>query len=166
MGDPRSLAAQVDELRNRVDELQERLSAPEGESICELFSQLKAQQASLDEMARSLGDMEKANKTLQQALGARREGSLCMFESHEGVVMEVGEDSVVVTYSVNGEYVDQTYRKEQFIGGRLPKKGDRLAVYVHVAELPKERPEEETSERTGDEERKHRKHATRPPREF
>ena len=89
-----------------------------------------------------------------------------MFESHEGVVMHVDDDSVVVTYSIGDDYVDQTYRKEQFIGGRLPKKGDRLAIYVHVAEMPKQQDREPTSAPSPDEQRRHRKAPIRPPREF
>ncbi len=80
--------------------------------------------------------------------------------------MYVDDDSVVATYSIDGDYVDQTHRKEQFIGGQLPKKGDRLAVHGHVAELPKKQPKEETTTGSPDEQRRHRKRAIRPPREF
>ena len=79
--------------------------------------------------------------------------------------MHVDENSVVVTYSVKDEYVDQTYGKEQFIGGRSPKKGDRLAIYVHVAEMPKQQ-DGPTSASSPDEQPRHRKGAIRPPREF
>ena len=34
------------------------------------------------------------------------------------------------------ELVEQTYERSQFVNHRLPNKGDRLAVYVHVAQLP------------------------------
>jgi hypothetical protein len=107
-----------------------------------------------------------ADHALQGLLIAESEGRMRMVESHEGVVMQVDDDHVVVTYQIDDEYLDQTYRKEQFIGGRLPKKGDRLVIYVHVAELPKERDREKTAGAAPDEQRRHRKRAVRPPREF
>ncbi len=113
--------------------------------------------------------MRQAGDTLQNALIAEKNNRLWMFESYQGSVMQVDDDSVVVTYLVDDDYIDQTYRKEQFIGARLPKVGDRLAVYVHIAELPSQskKQTDETMKTGGtDEQRKHRKKAIRPPREF
>jgi len=163
---------EIEDLRIRNERLrslvaqERRVATHQGQTNEELLSHVKAQQATLDEMVRTLGEMAKANDSLQRALAARDDERLRMFERHEGVVMHVDGDSVVVTYSIKDEYVDQTYRKEQFIGGRLPKKGDRLAIYVHVAEVPKPQDREPTSAPSPDEQRRHRKAAIRPPREF
>ncbi|HUT95280.1 MAG TPA: hypothetical protein VMY37_37850 [Thermoguttaceae bacterium] len=167
-----ALEAEVADLRIRNERLrslvaqERRVATHQGQTNEELLSHVKAQQATLDEMVNTLGEMAKANDSLQRALAGRDDERLRMFERHEGVVMHVDEHSVVVTYSIKDDYVDQTYRKEQFVGGRLPKKGDRLAIYVHVAEVPKPQDREPTSAPSPDEQRRHRKAAIRPPREF
>jgi hypothetical protein len=167
-----TLREQGDDLRVRNERLrslvaqERRLATRETQRNDRLLSQLEVQERSLQRMAETLSDMAKANDSLQRALIADKEGQLRMFESHEGVVMHLDDESVVVTYSIDGDYIDQTYKKDQFIGARLPEKGDRLAVFVHVAGLPKQRPDKETSARSPDDQRRYRKHAVRPPREF
>ena len=167
-----ALQEEIEDLRIRNERLrslvaqERRVATHQGQTNEELLSHVKAQEATLDEMVNTLAEMAKANDSLQRALGVRDDERLRMFERHEGVVMHVDGDSVVVTYSIKDEYVDQTYRKEQFIGGRLPKKGDRLAIYVHVAEVPNPQDREPTSAPSPDEQRRHRKGAIRPPREF
>jgi CheY-like chemotaxis protein len=74
--------------------------------------------------------------SLRAIARACREGRLCMTERYEGVVEHVFEDTVVVVYGVGDDLVEQTYERSQFIQHRLPSKGDRLAVHVHVAQLP------------------------------
>ena len=64
-----------------------------------------------------------------------------MTESYQGVVRHVGRDDVVVLFEVNDDLVEHTYTRDQFVDSRLPEKGDRLAVYVNVAQFP---PEEST----------------------
>ena len=73
-----------------------------------------------------------------------------MTESYEGIVMDVDGDKVLVVYDVNGDIVEQTYEKSQFIDGRLPDVRTRLAVFVNVAEVqskPVESGVEETKHR-------------------
>jgi len=86
----------------------------------------------------------KANDILQAALIAREGGRMSMFESYEGVVKHVETESIVVLFEIDDELVEHTYKKDQFIGGRLPSIGERLAVYVHVATLPQEKEDKST----------------------
>lgn len=66
------------------------------------------------------------------------DAKLRMFESYEGVVKHADDDQVVVVYEVEEDLVEQTYIAKQFIDGKLPEVGDRLAVFVYVAQLPVE----------------------------
>lgn len=56
-----------------------------------------------------------------------------MGERYEGIVEQVHKDTVIVAYEIGKDIVHQTYERSQFLEGRLPQEGDRLAVYVHVA---------------------------------
>jgi hypothetical protein len=73
---------------------------------------------------------------LQAVLAATEEGRIRMFETYEGEVVEVGADSVVAVFEVGDDLVRQVYGREQFLDGKMPDKGERLAVYVHVATVP------------------------------
>lgn len=55
-----------------------------------------------------------------------------MSMSHEGVVMHVSEFDVVVVYSADGEYIEHTYPKSQFIDGQVPCEGDNVTVCVQM----------------------------------
>jgi len=106
----------------------------------------------------------------ERAASAPERGSVRMSERHEGVVMHADDEEVVVMYQIENEYVEHIYRKEQFIDGRLPQVGDRLAVHVDVTELPKDSSksgaQQEALSGRGHAEREHRKRAIGPPREF
>jgi len=93
-----------------------------------------------------------------------------MFETYTGEVVRVHGDRVVVAYEVGDELVEQTYVRDQFLDGDLPKKGARLVVYVHVREVPpgEEAASSEEADESGehDEPPKRRKNAVPLPRTF
>ncbi len=162
----------LDELRLQNERLkslaaQERRSAARmSQKYDQLLMEHSALRETMDKLVQLLKERAEANDALQATLLHHEEGRLRMFESHEGIVMDVDDDCAVVTYSIDDEYVDQTYRREQFVDGTLPKKGERLALFVHVAEVLKRREDEPTSGAATDEQPRHRKRAIRPPREF
>jgi hypothetical protein len=57
-------------------------------------------------------------------------------ETYEGYVVEVSEEGVLVRYDVGDDVVEQFYRKEQFLPGKIPAAGNRIAVRVEVTALP------------------------------
>ncbi len=65
-----------------------------------------------------------------------------MNESYEGQVVSVDGDEVVVVYEISDDLVEQTYQRDQFIGGLLPEVGQRLATVVTVAVLEPKSPED------------------------
>lgn len=73
---------------------------------------------------------------LREVARACREGRLRMAERYDGVVEHVHKDTVVVVYGVGEDLVEQTYERNQFLDRHLPSKGDHLAVFIHVAQLP------------------------------
>lgn len=80
--------------------------------------------------------------------------------------MYVHDDEVVVVYEIDDDLVEQTYVKSQFQDGRLPKKGQKLRIYIHLIELPEE-PQIETEDLdTADEQQRRRRNTVKPPREF
>ncbi len=58
-----------------------------------------------------------------------------MVEIHEGRHGQ-GNNSVVVLYEIDDDLVEQQYERDQFMDSWLPEEGDRLAVHVHVFQLP------------------------------
>ena len=96
------------------------------------YSELQKQHAKLNDRIEKLidclNDRAKANDCLQSTLISRMDGRLRMAESYEGVVEDVHGDKVLVVYDVNGKIIEQTYEKSQFLDGRLPDVGTRLAV--------------------------------------
>ena len=89
-----------------------------------------------DKMLEQLAQRDSANDKLQAVLVDRVQGRLRMTQSYQGEVVQVSEDRVVVVFQVEGDLVEQTYDRKQFLDGELPKNGDCLAAYVHVAILP------------------------------
>jgi hypothetical protein len=77
----------------------------------------------------------KTDDRLQSALTAQVEGRLRMCESYQGEVVDVHEDSVVVVYGVNGDIIEQTYERSQFLEGHLPEVGAVLAASVMLYEI-------------------------------
>ena len=63
-----------------------------------------------------------------------------MMERYFGVVRHVDEETVVVTYEVDDDIVEQIYRCDQFLEGRVPKLNDQLSVEVRVVDIS--RPQE------------------------
>lgn len=116
------------------------------------------------QFAHSESGLSRANqmRTIAEAsVGARH----CMFESYEGVVKHVDDDQVIVVYEVEEDLVEQTYVAKQFVDGKLPKPGDRLAVFVHVAQLPDEQ-DETMGEKASDEQRRRPEKFVPLPRTF
>ncbi len=149
----RAFAIRYDYLLDHVKELREERR--------QLLAQLE--QITRREQSRDGAD------ALQHVLIAQKEGRMRMFEAHSGVVMHVHDDEVVVVYEIDDDYVEQTYQKSRFQDGRLPKKGQKLGIYIHLAELPEE-PQTETgdldSRDTADERPRRRRNTVKPPREF
>lgn len=157
------LRLQNERLKSLVAQ-ERRAAAREAQKSDQLLAELQRLRGSFDSLLNALTERMRANDALQEALIADKEGRLRMFETHEGVVVDVASEGVVVTYCVQGEYLDQAYQKDQFIDGRLPRKGDRLGAYVLIAELPKA--QEQTPPPSTNEQHRHRDNAIRPPREF
>jgi len=89
-----------------------------------------------DELRDDLSKFERAIEVPQAPVIAQNDARLRMFETYTGEVVRVHGDRVVVVYEVGEDLVEQTYVRGQFLDRQLPKKGDRLAVYVTVAEVP------------------------------
>ena len=119
-------------------------------------------------LARRLSDAVTDQDMLRTALTARKNGQLRMTESYEGIVRHVGRDDVVVLFEVDDDLVEHTYTRDQFVDSRMPEEGDRLAVYVHVAQLPPEESAEGADETTEgiDELRRRRRNILRGDEEF
>ncbi len=122
----------------------------------------------VSELARRLHERVDDQDLLRAALTARNDGKLRMTESYEGIVRHVGRDEVVVLFEVDDDLVEHTYMRDQFVDSRLPEKGDRLAVYVHVAQLPHDESAEGAGEATEgiDEQPRRRRNIGPAPREF
>ena len=119
------------------------------------------------ELTRRVSDLIKDRDLLHAALTARNDGQLRMTESYEGIVRHVGRDDVVVLFEVDDDLVEHTYTRDQFVDSRLPDLGDRLAVYVHVAQLPPEESAEGADKAMEgiDEQPRRRRNIGPPPRE-
>ena len=134
------LKVQNELLRTRVAE-QRRSLASEQRQPARLESELAAchqqQERFLenqDRMISLLGDRVRANDAIMCQLAAVENGRPRMFEQYFGQVQQVGESTVVVVYSVNGELVEQTYEHGQFKDKRPPKEGACVKVLVFVVE--------------------------------
>lgn len=69
------------------------------------------------------------------ALGA----DAALVESHEGVVRHVAPGSINVIYETpDDDLIEHRYEREQFAGGRMPKRGAELAVHTCVVAMPGE----------------------------
>lgn len=68
---------------------------------------------------------------------------ILIHESHEGRVEHVADNSVVVVYNVNGNVVEQTYERKQFLNGKLPKIGTCIRTSVVVVEYDPPIPQDE-----------------------
>jgi hypothetical protein len=151
------LSARNQVLESRIAELQEEAAAQQTQRINYLVSfydTSRSKQADLErgvhELAGRLDEQARANVRLQAALTAQAERRLRMCESYQGDVVDVHEDRVVVIYDVNGNVVEQTYERSQFLDGRLPEVGTELAVHVMVAEVEPQTDEPAFQEEEGD----------------
>jgi hypothetical protein len=59
-------------------------------------------------------------------------GSLALRECFSGEVFDSTEDEVAVRFEVENQKLEQSYRRSQFIGGRLPRVGDRVSAFACV----------------------------------
>lgn len=71
-----------------------------------------------------------------------------MRETYEGVVDTVGKETVTVIYDVNGNLVEQTYEKSQFINRTFPKSGTCVKVRILLCEYEPPEPELPKDEKT------------------
>jgi len=157
----RQLQLENGRLQSRVAE-ERRVAARETRQ----HDQLKAQ---FDQVLNHLRERDHANEALQAAMIARNDARLRMFEAYEGEVVHVHDDRVVAVFEVGDDLVEQTYLRDQFLDKQLPRKGDRLAVYVHVAQLPPEplpRSGEDANADESNEQPRRRKHVIPLPRTF
>ena len=81
-------------------------------------------------------DLNLERKRILRALADAESGQLRMIECYEGIVRHVDGDEVVVVYEVEGDLVEQTYRRGQFIDGNMPNVNDQVAVHVRVIAIP------------------------------
>ena len=69
-----------------------------------------------------------------------------MRETSTGIVDHVGNDTVTCIYEVEGDLVEQTYVRRQFLNKELPQPGDRIVakilLCVDEAPPPEPTPEE------------------------
>ena len=122
-------------LKTRVAELQRSLNRE-----IQRFDQGSTR---FDDVLGLLHEANKANNALQAVLIARTDGRLRMFETYDGVVKQADDEEIVVLFEIEDELIEQTYKREQFVGGRLPSPSDRFTVYVHGALLPRIEKEKE-----------------------
>ena len=116
-----------------------------------------------------LAQRDAANNVLLGALVSKVAGRLRMAESYEGEVVSSSDECVVVVFELHGELVEQTYDRKQFVDGRLPGRGYRVAAYVHIVEFPAEeetQPDGLTTSDGTERPRKRRKNVVRLPRTF
>jgi len=159
------LTSQVEMLKSLAG--QERRTAAKA---TQQYDQLQAHHDAFQtEVLDRLAQGDAARTRLQAALVGKADGRLCMAESYQGEVMHVSGDSVVVVFEIEGDLVEQTYNRKQFLDSRLPEKGDRLAAYVHIVILPakeEKNVDEITSSHDVDKPRKPRKNVVPIPRTF
>ena len=138
------LRRQVQILEPRAENLESRVkqervtAARETQRYDQLLVQFGELQARCDTLIDRLNERARANDALQAALIAREGGRLRMFETYQGAVKHVHGDSVVVVFEVDDDLVERTYQRGQFIDGRVPAEDENVAVYVHLATLPRE----------------------------
>lgn len=162
---------QVD-LPERCPTLAEGRGRGEYDELVTECNQLKAENSNLArrlaDAVRGRDEAVRAQVVSQAALTARTDGRLRMTESYEGIVRHVGRDDVIVLFEVDDDLVEHTYTRDQFVDSRMPEEGDRLAVYVHVAQLPPEESAEGTDKAMEgiDEQPRRRRNIGKGPRVF
>lgn len=88
-------------------------------------------------------DATSANKALQGAMLAQREGRLCLHETHRGVVSAVVGEQIEVTYETAEGPLKQIYQRDQFIGSKLPQEGDSVEAHVMLSTVLQPKPQEQ-----------------------
>jgi hypothetical protein len=104
----------------------------------------------LDNVAAPRGNSTSPNSSLEEeerafmerrTLAGRRDDTergddhVLAREAFEGTVLEVTDEEVLVQYDTGDDLVEQCYRKDQFLPGKVPAAGDRIAVDVVVKAL-------------------------------
>lgn len=137
------LAEENRRLRARVTQLESRVSSlvrivRRQEHLRDMLRWSKGRrkrlEARVNELARLLDEGAKTIDQLQSAVTARVDTRLRMCQSYEGDVVDVYGDRVVVVYDVDGNVVEQTYERSQFVDGRLPEVDTDLVVHVIVSD--------------------------------
>lgn len=98
------------------------------------------EQRHLDNLLDLVEEQRQAISDLSEALGAGQEGRLCMCEANEGTVVRVVDDDVVVRYDTCAGRLEQLYDRQQFVGGRFPREGDRFEARIFAWTSPQETP--------------------------
>lgn len=93
------------------------------------INELKAQNEKLLDAIYSL---VKSKEALQSALIASSDGTLCMQETHYGIVNEASEEQVEVAYDTSSGVIKQSYTANQFFRGKLPREGNTIETNVFV----------------------------------
>jgi len=132
-GERDALFVQNESLKSRVEEERRRAE--------DALGQRDKAQADLDKFLDAHGEVIKTNKDLLSALIARVAGKLSMFESYYGIVEHVHGERAFVVFETDGDPIEHVYERDQFIGGRLPKEGTKVAVHVLLTAMLQETPE-------------------------
>lgn len=70
---------------------------------------------------------------------ARQDTRICLCEVHGGIVTEVSESSIVISYQTHaGENLEQVYSLDQFNVGVRPVVGDVVEAHVFISNAPTE----------------------------
>lgn len=98
-----------------------------------------------EELARAKEEitlLEAQNSALRETKKAVEEpdGEACIYEIYRGVVSEITDEHVVVTYAVPSGELPQIYDRNQFIPGAIPGKGDHVEAHVRIVVV---KPDEE-----------------------
>jgi hypothetical protein len=84
----------------------------------------------------TINSLVNKNDALHSAVGAVRHGTICMHQSHAGVVTRVIDDEVVVRYDSPDGPLEQVYDRSQFSKGQVPAEGDVVEARVFMWHRP------------------------------
>jgi septal ring factor EnvC (AmiA/AmiB activator) len=135
-----SVEAQLEQMRAQLAQIQvenERLRsrvAEEQRRAARQTQQHDQLKATLDRMLEHLAERSRAADAAVAALVEKEAGRVCLYESFSGEVRDVTNEEILVAYETDDDVIEQCYRTSQFIGGLVPKKGDRIEAFVFVSQ--------------------------------
>jgi hypothetical protein len=84
----------------------------------------------------TIDSLVNTSDALQSVFGAAGRGTICMHQSHTGVVTRVIDDEVVVRYDSPDGPLEQVYDRSQFSKGQVPAEGDAVEARVFMWHRP------------------------------